>query len=71
MRQKYEYMLKNPEVNVRNIIHTSHISQKRKKIRTALKEIVSENELIELNLDPNIRPSNLTPNDYLKLAKRK
>ena len=45
--------------------------QKRKKIRTALKEIVSENELIELNLDPNIRPSNLTPNDYLKLAKRK
>ena len=26
---------------------------------------------IELNLDPNIRPSNLTPNDYLKLAKRK
>ena len=45
--------------------------QKRKKIRTALKEIFSENELIELNLDPNIRPSNLTPNDYLKLAKRK
>ena len=26
----YEYMLKNPEINIRNIIHTSHINQKRK-----------------------------------------
>ena len=42
--------------------------QKRKKIRTALKEIITEEELITLNLDPNVRPSNLTPDDYLKLA---
>ena len=45
--------------------------QKRKKIRSALKEIVTEDQLVSLNLDPNLRPSNLTPDDYLKLAGEK
>ena len=42
--------------------------QKRKKIRSALKEIITEEELVRLSLDPNVRPSNLTPDEYLKLA---
>ena len=42
--------------------------QKRKKIRTALKEIITEDKLISLNIDPNLRPSNLTPDHYLELA---
>ena len=42
--------------------------QKRKKIRSALKEIIKEDQLVSLNLDPNLRPGNLTPDDYLKLA---
>ena len=42
--------------------------QKRKKIRTALKEIITEDKLISLNIDPNLRPGNLTPDQYLELA---
>ena len=42
--------------------------QKRKKIRSALKEIIKEDQLVSLNIDPNLRPGNLTPDDYLKLA---
>lgn len=43
--------------------------QKRKKIRSSLNSIVSEEQLIKLNLDANLRASDLSPEDYLLIAK--
>ena len=43
--------------------------QKRKKIRSSLSSILTENQLIELNLDTNLRASDLSPEDYLLIAK--
>ena len=43
--------------------------QKRKKVRTSLKTIISEDKLVELGIDPNSRASNLTPENYYDIAK--
>ena len=43
--------------------------QKRKKVRTSLKSIISEDRLVELGIDPNNRASNLTPENYYDIAK--
>ena len=43
--------------------------QKRKKVRTSLKSIISEDRLLELGIDPNNRASNLTPENYYDIAK--
>ena len=43
--------------------------QKRKKVRTSLKSIISEDRLVELGIDPNNRASNLTPKNYYDIAK--
>ena len=43
--------------------------QKRKKVRTSLKSIISEDSLVELGIDPNNRASNLTPENYYDIAK--
>ena len=43
--------------------------QKRKKVRTSLKSIISEGRLVELGIDPNNRASNLTPENYYDIAK--
>ena len=55
-------------------IHAFEISkiafqQKRKKVRTSLNSIISEERLIELGIDPNNRASNLTPENYYDIAK--
>ena len=42
--------------------------QKRKKIRSSLSSIVNEDQLIKLNLDTNLRASDLSPEDYLLIA---
>ena len=42
--------------------------QKRKKIRSSLSSIVNEDQLIKLNLDANLRASDLSPEDYLLIA---
>ena len=43
--------------------------QRRKKVRTSLSSVVSEGKLEELDIDINSRAGNLSPNDYLKIAK--
>ena len=43
--------------------------QKRKKVKTSLKSIISEDRLVELGIDPNNRASNLTPENYYDIAK--
>ena len=43
--------------------------QRRKKVRTSLSSIISEEQLKELDIDTNSRAGNLSPNDYLKIAK--
>ena len=43
--------------------------QKRKKVRTSLKTIISEDKLVELGIDPNSRAGNLTPENYYDIAK--
>ena len=42
--------------------------QKRKKIRSSLSSILNEDQLIKLNLDANLRASDLSPEDYLLIA---
>ena len=42
--------------------------QKRKKIKTALKDFIDEEKAEKLLLDLNSRPQELTPNDYLSIA---
>ena len=40
-------------------------SQRRKTIRNAMKGLLSEQQLRQLNLDPSLRPENLSVNDYI------
>ena len=42
--------------------------QKRKKIRSSLSSIVNEDQLSKLNLDTNLRASDLSPEDFLLIA---
>ena len=42
--------------------------QKRKKIKTALRDFIDEEKAEKLLLDLNSRPQELTPNDYLSIA---
>jgi 16S rRNA (adenine1518-N6/adenine1519-N6)-dimethyltransferase len=43
--------------------------QKRKKIKSALQEYFSAEDLEHLGINPDSRPQNLTPEQYLELAK--
>ena len=43
--------------------------QRRKKVRTSLSSIIHESELEQLDIDINSRAGNLSPNEYLKIAK--
>jgi 16S rRNA (adenine1518-N6/adenine1519-N6)-dimethyltransferase len=43
--------------------------QRRKKVRTSLSSIITEKQLEGLDIDINSRAGNLSPNDYLKIAK--
>ena len=41
--------------------------QKRKKIRSSLNTIINEEHLLKMNIDPNLRASDLSPDMYLSL----
>ena len=43
--------------------------QRRKKVRTSLSSIIHESELEQLDIDINSRAGNLSPKEYLKIAK--
>jgi 16S rRNA (adenine1518-N6/adenine1519-N6)-dimethyltransferase len=44
-------------------------NQRRKTIRNTLKKILSVDEMIELGVDPTLRPENLSLDDYVKITK--
>lgn len=43
--------------------------QKRKKIRTSLTSFINEDHLLKINIDPNLRASDLSPEMYYEIAK--
>ena len=50
-------------------ITTMAFNQRRKTIRNTLKKIISVDEMIELGVDPTLRPENLSLDDYVKITK--
>jgi 16S rRNA (adenine1518-N6/adenine1519-N6)-dimethyltransferase len=43
--------------------------QKRKKIRSSLSSIINEDHLVKINIDPNQRAADLSPDLYYEIAK--
>ncbi len=55
--------------SVEKITHLA-FSQKRKMLKTSLKQINGEKILNDLNISPNLRPENLSVIDFCKIAKK-
>ena len=45
-----------------------HFSKNEKKIRSSLSSILNEDQLRRINLDPNLRAEDLSPEDFYKIA---
>lgn len=62
--------IKNPvkDINALNTVCLAAFNQRRKTIRNSFKKLISEEQLTSLGLDANLRPENLTIDDYIKLA---
>lgn len=62
--------IKNPvkDINALNTICLAAFNQRRKTIRNSFKKIISIEQLESLNIDANLRPENLSINDYITLA---
>jgi 16S rRNA (adenine1518-N6/adenine1519-N6)-dimethyltransferase len=43
-------------------------NQRRKQIKSSLKSLFTEQQLIDLNINPKLRPENLSIDEYIKLA---
>ncbi len=58
-----------PDIKMLESITRAAFSQRRKKIRTSLKTIISETDLAErLNIDVDLRAEQLSVNEYLKIS---
>ena len=58
-----------PDIKMLESITRAAFSQRRKKIRTSLKNIICETDLAErLNIDVNLRAEQLSVNEYLKIS---
>ena len=58
-----------PDIKILESITRAAFSQRRKKIRTSLKNIISETDLAErLNIDVNLRAEQLSVDEYLKIS---
>ena len=58
-----------PDIKILESITRAAFSQRKKKIRTSLKNIISETDLAErLNIDVNLRAEQLSVNEYLKIS---
>jgi 16S rRNA (adenine1518-N6/adenine1519-N6)-dimethyltransferase len=66
-----------PHMSAKTVVHnqrllqqitTAAFNQRRKTIHNSLKNIFSNIELLELNIDPQLRAENLTLSDYAKLS---
>lgn len=62
--------IKNPvkDINALNTVCLAAFNQRRKTIRNSFKKLISEEQLTNLELDANLRPENLSIDDYIKLA---
>ena len=60
------------DVSFESLQKITHLafSQKRKMLKTSLKEINGEKILEDLNISPNLRPENLSVIDFCKIAKK-
>lgn len=62
--------IKNPvkEISALNTVCLAAFNQRRKTIRNSFKNLISVAQLESLNIDANLRPENLTLDDYIMLA---
>ncbi len=62
--------IKNPvkDINALNTVCLAAFNQRRKTIRNGFKKLINVEQLASLNIDANLRPENLTLDDYIKLA---
>ena len=62
--------IKNPVKNISdlNIVCLAAFNQRRKTIRNSFKKIISVEQLASLGIDENLRPENLTIDDFITLA---
>jgi 16S rRNA (adenine1518-N6/adenine1519-N6)-dimethyltransferase len=62
--------IKNPvkDINALNTVCLAAFNQRRKTIRNSFKNLISVAQLESLNIDANLRPENLTLDDYITLA---
>ena len=62
--------IKNPvkDIKALNTVCLSAFNQRRKTIRNSFKKLLSEEQLISLDIDPTLRPENLSIDQYIQLA---
>jgi len=62
--------IKNPvkDITALNTVCLAAFNQRRKTIRNGFKKLISVEQLAELNIDANLRPENLTIDNYITLA---
>jgi len=56
------------DINALNTVCLAAFNQRRKTIRNSFKKLLSVEQLESLNIDANLRPENLSIDDYIKLA---
>jgi len=63
-------VIKNPvkKISALNTVCLAAFNQRRKTIRNGFKKLISVEQLASLDIDANLRPENLTIDDYIKLA---
>jgi 16S rRNA (adenine1518-N6/adenine1519-N6)-dimethyltransferase len=62
--------IKNPVKDIRalNQVCLAAFNQRRKTIRNSFKKLISAEQLQQLEIDPGLRPENLSLDDFIKLA---
>ncbi len=62
--------IKNPvkDIKALNTVCLAAFNQRRKTIRNSFKNLLSAEQLTSLNIDPGLRPENLSIDEYIKLA---
>ena len=62
--------IKNPvkDINALNTVCLAAFNQRRKTIRNSFKKLISVEQLASLDIDANLRPENLTIDNYITLA---
>lgn len=62
--------IKNPvkDINSLNTVCLAAFNQRRKTIRNSFKKLLTEAQLLAMNIDPSLRPENLDINCFIKIA---